>query len=144
MLERAARSAAAPLFFAFAFAARMQWSGRGHAERRGARQEQSSNDEAMSTCLGQTWQCDVRERPARRAAAPPLLLFWLRGAQWSGRCRVERRGTRREQRESDGVQYVVVATRAMRVWRPPATRDASALGANVEDQRFAGVVMDVP
>ena len=41
------------------------------------------------------------------------------------------------------MQYVVVATRAMRVWRPPATRDASALGANVEDQRFAGVVMDV-
>jgi hypothetical protein len=98
----------------------------------------------LSPCLGQTWQCAVRERPARRAAAPPLLLFWLRGAQWSGRCRVERRGTRREQRESDGVQYVVVATRAMRVWRPPATRDASALGANVEDQRFAGVVMDVP
>ena len=48
------------------------------------------------------------------------------------------------QRESDGVQYVVVATRAMRVWRPPATRDASALGAHVEDQRFAGVVMGVP
>jgi len=71
------RREAPPLrcFFAFAFAARMQWSGRGRAERRGARQEQSSNDEAMSTCLGQTWQCDVRERPARRAAAPPLLLF---------------------------------------------------------------------
>ena len=44
--ERAARSAAAPLFFAFAFAARVQWSGRGRAERRGARREQSRNDEA--------------------------------------------------------------------------------------------------
>ena len=42
------------------------------------------------------------------------------------------------------MQYVVVSTRAMRVWRPPATRDASALGAHVEDQRFAGVVMGVP
>ena len=100
---------------------------------------------APVACLGQTWQCAVRERPARRAAAPPLLLFLLRGgARWSGRCRAESRGTRREQRESDGVQYVVVATRAMRAWRPPATRDASALGAHVEDQRFAGVVMGVP
>ena len=44
--ERAARSAAAPLFFALAFAARVQWSGRIRAGRRGARREQSRNDEA--------------------------------------------------------------------------------------------------
>ena len=30
---------------------------------------------APVTCLGQTCKCAVRERPARRAAAPPLLLF---------------------------------------------------------------------
>ena len=80
-------------------------------------QQRDVSSSMLLTALGLSGSARPRRTPAQYFCFGCVqLLPWMQGAQWSGRCRAERRGTQHEQRRNDEAKQRVVEQR----WRFPS------------------------